>query len=75
MSFPVVSEHNQRKMSHTKKDVGMGLSVQCLYALSLHLVSVVYNCNKCTNFVMKSQKIFLGLTLDKAWWASKLLKT
>ena len=25
-----------------KKDVGMGLFVQCLYALSLHLVSVVF---------------------------------
>jgi len=27
---------------HEKKDVGMGLFVQCLYALSLHLVSVVF---------------------------------
>ena len=34
--------HNQRKMSCTKKDVEMGLFVQCLYALSLHLVSVVF---------------------------------
>ena len=42
MSFQVISEHNQRKMSLTKKDVGMGLFVQCLYALSLHLVSVVF---------------------------------
>ena len=25
-----------------KKDVGMGLFVQCLYALSLHLVAVVF---------------------------------
>ena len=25
-----------------KKDVGMGLFVQCFYALSLHLVSVVF---------------------------------
>ena len=25
---------------HEKKDVGMGLFVQCLYALSLHLVAV-----------------------------------
>ena len=40
--FPVISKHNQRKMSCTKKDVGMGLFVQCLYALSLHLVSVVF---------------------------------
>ena len=30
-------------MSRTKKkDVGMGLFVQCLYALSLHLVAVVF---------------------------------
>ena len=29
-------------MSHTKKDVGMGLFVQCLYALSLRLVAVVF---------------------------------
>ena len=29
-------------MSCTKKDVGMGLFVQCLYALSLHLVAVVF---------------------------------
>ena len=29
-------------MSCTKKDVGMGLFVQCFYALSLHLVSVVF---------------------------------
>ena len=30
-------------MGHTKKkDVGMGLFVQCLYALSLHLVAVVF---------------------------------
>ena len=42
MSFQVISEHNQRKMSLTKKDVEMGLFVQCLYALSLHLVSVVF---------------------------------
>ena len=28
-------------MSRTKKDVGMGLFVQCLYALSLCLVVVV----------------------------------
>ena len=27
---------------HEKKDVGMGLFVQCLYALSLHLVAVVF---------------------------------
>ena len=27
------------------------------------------------NFVMKSNKVILGLTLDKAWWVSKLLKT
>ena len=27
---------------HEKKDVGMGLFVQCFYALSLHLVSVVF---------------------------------
>ena len=27
---------------HEKIDVGMGLFVQCLYALSLHLVSVVF---------------------------------
>ena len=32
----------ERKMSHTKKNVEMGLFVQCLYALSLHLVSVVF---------------------------------
>ena len=25
-----------------KRDVGMGLFVQCLYALSLHLVAVVF---------------------------------
>ena len=25
-----------------KKDIGMGLFVQCLYALSLHLVSVIF---------------------------------
>ena len=30
------------KMSCTKKDVEMGLFVQCLYALSLHLASVVF---------------------------------
>ena len=29
-------------MSRTKKDVGMGLFGQCLYALSLHLVAVVF---------------------------------
>ena len=29
-------------MSRTKKDVGMGLFVQCLYALSLHPVAVVF---------------------------------
>ena len=29
-------------MSRTKKGVGMGLFVQCLYALSLHLVAVVF---------------------------------
>jgi len=29
-------------MSRAKKDVGMGLFVQCLYALSLHLVAVVF---------------------------------
>ena len=29
-------------MSRTKKDVGMGLFVQCLYALSLCLVAVVF---------------------------------
>ena len=29
-------------MSRTKKDVRMGLFVQCLYALSLHLVAVVF---------------------------------
>ena len=29
-------------MSRTKKDVGMGLFVQCLYALSLHLVAVFF---------------------------------
>ena len=40
--FPVISEHNQRSMSRTKKVVGMGLFVQCFYALSLHLVSVVF---------------------------------
>ena len=40
--FQVISEHNQRKMSLTKEDVGMGLFVQCLYALSRHLVSVVF---------------------------------
>ena len=27
---------------HEKKDVGMGLFVQCLYALSLHLLFVVF---------------------------------
>ena len=37
--FPVISEHNSRNMSRTKKNVGMGLFVQCLYALCLHLVS------------------------------------
>ena len=40
--FPIISEHNQRKMSCTKTDVGMGLFVQFLYALSLHLVSMVF---------------------------------
>ena len=40
--FPVISEDNQKRMSRTKKDVGMGLFVQCLYAPSLHLVSVVF---------------------------------
>ena len=29
-------------MLRTKKDVGMGLFVQCLYALSLHLFAVVF---------------------------------
>ena len=29
-------------MHEKKKDVGMGLFVQCLYALSLHLVTVVF---------------------------------
>ena len=29
-------------MLRTKKDVGMGLFVQCLYALSLHLVAMVF---------------------------------
>ena len=32
--FPVISENSLRRMSHTKKDVGMGLFVYCLYALS-----------------------------------------
>ena len=39
--FPVILEH--KEICHVqKKDVGMGLFVQCLYALSLHLVVVVF---------------------------------
>ena len=30
-------------MLRTKNDIGMGLFVQCLYALSLHLVAVVFD--------------------------------
>ena len=40
MPFPsIISECNQVTY---KRDVGLGLFVQCFYALSLHLVSVVF---------------------------------
>ena len=39
--FPVILEHKEI-CDVQKKDVGMGLFVQCLYALSLHLVAVVF---------------------------------
>ena len=42
MLFQVILEHSQERCHLQKKDVGMGLFVQCLYALSLHLVSVVF---------------------------------
>ena len=39
--LPVILQH--KEICHIqKKDVGMGLFVQCLYALSLHLVAVVF---------------------------------
>ena len=39
--LPVILE--RKEICHVqKKDVGMGLFVQCLYALSLHLVAVVF---------------------------------
>ena len=39
--FPVILEH--KEICHIqKKHVGIGLFVQCLYALSLHLVAVVF---------------------------------
>ena len=39
--FPVVSEHNQRNMSRTKKRCRDGVICAVFYVLSLHLVSVV----------------------------------
>ena len=38
---PLISRSNE-SLQDKKKDVGMRLFVQCFYALSLHLVSVVF---------------------------------
>ena len=40
--FPVISEQSKKDVMYKKRDLGMGLFVQCWYALSVHIVSVVF---------------------------------
>ena len=54
-------------MSRTKKkDVGMGLFVQCLYALSLHLVAVVFGTAIPTSlYIFGKCFIYFGLHMGR----------
>ena len=48
-------------MSRMKEGVGVGLFVQCLYALSLHLVSVVFGTAIPTSLYILENVIYLQI--------------